>query len=293
MKKHTLLVIFTLIISSSCPVTAQQIASSVSQKVKPKIQHGITYQTVPDISLYYVSEKLDGVRGYWDGKQLLTRQGNLIHSPRWFTQHWPSFPIDGELWLERGKFQALLSCVSKHRAEEDNTISCWRNVRFMMFDLPKNQGDFNERVNKMQQLLLQVPSPYLAMVNQIKLNKLSELDKKLNEVIAVQGEGLMLHLASAYYQIGRNSALMKLKKHQDAEATIIGYTKGKGKYQGQLGAIEVKTIDGVIFKIGSGFNDYQRAHPPKIGTVVTFKYNGLTNAGIPRFARFWRIKTTK
>ncbi len=293
MIKHSLLVIFILISAISCPVIAQQATPSASQKVKPKIQHGITYQVVADISLYYVSEKLDGVRGYWDGEQLLTRQGNIIHSPSWFTQHWPSFPIDGELWLERDKFQALLSCVSKHSAEENKTVSCWREVRFMMFDLPKHQGDFNERVNQMQHLLSQVPSPYLAMIKQVKFKKLSALDKKLNEVIADQGEGLMLHLASAHYQIGRNSALMKLKKHQDAEATVIGHTKGKGKYQNQLGAIEVKTMDGIIFKIGSGFNDYQRAHPPKIGTIITFKYNGLTNAGIPRFARFWRIKTTK
>jgi len=293
MIKHGLLVLLTLISTISSPVTAQQAASSASQNIKPKIQHGITYHEVADISLYYISEKLDGVRGYWDGKQLLTRQGNIIHSPYWFTQHWPSFPIDGELWLERGQFQALLSCVSKHSAEIKKTTSCWRDVRFMMFDLPKHQGDFNERVNQMQHLLIQAPSPYLAMIRQVRLKELSALDKKLNKVIANQGEGLMLHLASAHYQIGRNTALMKLKKHQDAEAIVIGHTKGKGKYQNQLGAIEVKTSKGIIFKIGSGFNDYQRAHPPKIGSIITFKYNGLTDAGIPRFARFWRIKTAK
>jgi DNA ligase-1 len=293
MIKHGFLVLLTLISTIICPVIAQQARSIASPNIKPKIQHGITYHTVEDISLYYVSEKLDGVRGYWDGKQLLTRQGNIINSPDWFTQHWPQFPIDGELWLERGKFQSLFSCVSKHNPEENKKISCWRDVRFMIFDLPKHQGDFNERVNQMQHLVIQAPSQYLAMINQVKLKDLSALNKKLNEVIANQGEGLMLHLASAQYQIGRNSALMKLKKHQDAEATVIGHTKGKGKYQNQLGAIEVKTSKGIIFKIGSGFNDYQRAHPPKIGSVITFKYNGLTDAGIPRFARFWRIKTSE
>jgi DNA ligase-1 len=293
MIKYGLLVLLTLISTISSTVTAQQAPSIASSNIKPKIQHGITYQAVADISLYYVSEKLDGVRGYWDGEQLLTRQGNPINSPRWFTQHWPPFPIDGELWLERGKFQTLLSCVSKHSAEENKTLSCWREVRFMMFDLPTHQGDFHARVNQMQHLLRQAPSPYLAMIKQVRFTKLAALDKKLDDVIANRGEGLMLHLASAHYQIGRNSALMKLKKHQDAEATVIGYTKGKGKYQNQLGAIEVKTSKGIIFKIGSGFNDYQRTHPPKIGSVITFKYNGLTDAGIPRFARFWRIKSTK
>jgi len=260
---------------------------------KPKLQHAINYRKVSDISQYYVSEKLDGVRGHWDGKQLFTRQGNLIASPSWFTLHWPTVAIDGELWLDRDQFQTLLSCVSKHQPDTNKKTSCWKQVRFMMFDLPEHRGSFSARVKAMQSLLISVTSPYLAMIKQVQLKDTSELDAKLNTIIASQGEGLMLHLASAHYQQGRNSALMKLKKHQDAEATIIGYTKGKGKYQGKLGAIKVKTDDGVIFKIGSGFSDYQRANPPEIGTIITFKYNGLTQAGIPRFARFWRIRAAE
>ena len=163
----------------------------------------------------------------------------------------------------------------------------------MIFDLPEHSGDFTERVKNMRLLVMQNPSVYLAMINQVKLTELSVLEQRLEEVIAAQGEGLMLHLASAHYQKGRNPALMKLKKYQDAEATVIGYTEGKGKYQNQLGAIQVKTSNGIVFKIGSGFSDAQRAKPPKIGTLITFKYNGLTQAGIPRFARFWRIKAAE
>jgi DNA ligase-1 len=288
MKSCYLLVLFLLAFIVHRPLTAQQ----STRALKPDIQHGVTYKKVANINQYYVSEKLDGVRGYWDGKQLLTRQGNLINSPSWFTRGWPTLPIDGELWLDKGKFQILQSCVSKHNPEENKIISCWINIRFMMFDLPKNKGNFSERVDKMQRLLKQVSSPYLAMISQVKLKEISELDNKLNEVIARQGEGLMLHLASAYYKTGRNTALMKLKKHQDAEAIVIGHTKGKGKYQDLLGAIEVETVDGIVFKIGSGFSDVQRTNPPKVGTIITFKYNGLTDAGIPRFARFWRIKAT-
>jgi DNA ligase-1 len=264
-----------------------------SQATKPKLQHSINYLKVNDVSKYFVSEKLDGIRGHWDGKQLITRQGNLIKSHIWFTEHWPKFPIDGELWLDRDTFQPLMSCVSRHAPEMNRQRSCWKNVRFMMFDLPEHQGVFRERVEKMQSISKQVPSPYLAMINQVKLKNINELDTKLDTIIAAKGEGVMLHLASAYYQAGRNPALMKLKRHQDAEATIIGHSEGKGKYLGKLGAIKVKTSDGVIFKIGSGFSDYQRANPPEIGTIITFKYNGLTQAGKPRFARFWRVRSKK
>ena len=271
---------------------SQQENLSKKKYAKPNLQHGVSYREVDNITQYYISEKIDGVRGYWDGEKLITRQGNLISTPSWFTQHWPNYPIDGELWIARGEFQAVLSCISRNKAEENITVSCWKNIRFMMFDLPAYQGDFTKRVIQMRLLLIQVPSPYLAMINQVRFNNIVAVDKKLNNVTNAGGEGLMLHLAKAHYQPGRSSALMKLKKHQDAEAIVVAHTQGRGKYQGKLGAIKVKTESGVTFKIGTGFSDYQRSNPPEIGSIITFKYNGLTQAGIPRFARFWRIKTT-
>jgi len=292
MRKQFIVTLFLYFLVFSVPLGAKA-KSQISQLTKPDIQHGINYQQVADISQYYISEKLDGVRGYWNGKQLVTRQGNFINSPLWFTQGWPSFAIDGELWIDRGQFQAVLSCVSRQKVETSKQKSCWKRLRFMMFDLPWHQGAFTARVKQMQSLLIEPPSPYLAMVNQIQLKDLKALDAKLNTVIAAQGEGLMLHLASAHYKVGRNSALMKFKKNQDAEAIVIGHTKGNGKYQGKLGAVIVQIPNGIVFKIGSGFSDIQRANPPEIGTTITFKYNGLTDRGVPRFARFWRIKSNE
>ncbi len=258
---------------------------------KPQLQHATHYHEVSDISHYFVSEKLDGVRGYWNGHQLFTRQGNTINTPAWFTKNWPTTPLDGELWLSRDQFQALLSCVSKKRAEQNQALSCWKDVRFMIFDLPSYQGPFHQRVLKMKSLSKKTQSPYLAMIPQKKYNRMADVDKRLVTLIAAHGEGLMLHHENALYKAGRSASLMKLKKYQDDEAIVIGYTAGKGKYLGQLGALKVKTKDNITFKIGSGFSDNQRANPPKIGTTITFKYNGLTQAGIPRFARFWRVKT--
>jgi DNA ligase-1 len=255
---------------------------------RPEIQQGKTYQKDKniDISLYYVSEKLDGMRGYWDGTQLYSRQGNIINTPQWFTQGWPNITIDGELWISRNTFQPLISCVRKKVPG-----SCWDKVRFMMFDLPNNNNSFSHRVADIKKIVGHVNSPDLQSIKQFRLNTLSELDKKLNQVINNKGEGLMLHLANAYYKVGRHDHLLKLKKHQDAEAIIIAHHGGKGKFRHMLGSIEVKTAEGVIFKIGSGFSDKERKNPPVIGTIITYKYNGLTQSGIPRFARYWRIRT--
>jgi DNA ligase-1 len=253
---------------------------------KPAIQLATTYKTVTDIDKYWLSEKLDGIRGYWDGTRLLTRQGNIINSPIWFTENWPEKAMDGELWVKRDYFQQTLSCIRKKVADE----VCWQFIRFMMFDLPEHSGIFTERITAMQKLTNKIDSPYLSMIKQFKLTTVEQLHKTLNKIVKDNGEGLMLHQGSAYYHVGRTAHIMKLKKHNDAEAVVIAHIEGKGKYQGLLGAIQVKTNEGIIFKIGSGFSDRERHKPPAIGSLITFKYNGKTQAGIPRFARFFRVK---
>jgi DNA ligase-1 len=289
MRSTLILILFFLLYLSSWLLIAEPSLTNTQIK-KLAIQHGTNYKKVKDIEQYYVSEKLDGVRGYWDGQQLFSRQGNKINSPKWFTQNWPKQSVDGELWIERGKFQTLLSCVSKKVPQHNQLSSCWKKVRFMMFDLPSNQERFSNRVKIMRTLVTQVPSPYFDMVKQQQYTNMLAVEQQLTAVIDAQGEGLMLHLADAYYKTGRNAALMKFKRYQDGEAIVIAHTDGKGKYRGQLGAIIVRTIEGKTFKIGSGFSDEQRTSPPQIGAIVTYKYNGLTDRGIPRFARFWRTK---
>jgi len=274
-----------------CSLTTKSAIQSATQSTqsKPAIQQATIYKSVTDINQYWLSEKLDGMRGYYNGTQLLTRQGHLIHSPKWFTKYWPNKVMDGELWIKREYFQQTISCVRKKVVDE----TCWQMVRFMIFDLPEHGGSFTERVTAMQKLTKQVNSPYLLMVKQFKLNTVEQLHQTLNKVVKNKGEGLMLHRGSAYYHVGRTTNIMKLKKHQDSEAIVIAHIKGKGKYQDVLGAIQVKTAQGIIFKIGSGFTDIERHEPPAIGSLITFKYNGKTRAGIPRFARFFRVRKQK
>jgi DNA ligase-1 len=260
-----------------------------SKHLKPEIQHATRFKPVENINQYWISEKLDGMRGYWNGQQLVTRQGNIIHSPIWFTKNWPAIAMDGELWIGRDKFQSTISCVRKTYIDED----CWRNVHFMIFDLPKHSGTFTERIKAMKTLIDSSSSIHLGMIKQFKLQNNQQLDDRLINITSNQGEGLMIHKGSAYYHIGRTNNIMKLKQDQYAEARVIGYIGGKGKYQGMLGAITVKTATGIIFNIGSGFSDHDRVNPPKIGSRITYKYNGKTKAGIPRFARFFRIRNTE
>ena len=95
-----------------------------------------------------MSEKLDGVRAYWDGRQFLSRLGNRYHAPDWFTAGLPDVPLDGELWIGRKKFQRTVSIVRRQDRSEH-----WKEVRFLVFDAPASGGPFEERLAFLEQAL--------------------------------------------------------------------------------------------------------------------------------------------
>ena len=101
---------------------------------------------------------------------------------------------------------------------------------------------------------------------------------------------MMLHLAKATHRASRSDALLKLKPYFDDEAKVIAHLPGQGKYTGMLGALRVKNQRGIEFSIGTGFTDVERANPPPIGSIITYKYHGFTKKGVPRFASFLRIR---
>lgn len=237
---------------------------------------------------YWLSEKLDGVRAYWDGKQFLSKLGNRYHAPEWFIANFPNYPLDGELWIARNSFNRVVSIVQDNEPGPD-----WHQVRYMVFDLPLPNVTFTERLEKLKTLLATPPSPYLQLVEQSQVPDHISLMKKLNEIVDSGGEGLMLHRGGAYYQAGRSNDLLKVKTYQDAEARVIAHLPGKGKYSGMLGALLVETEDKKQFRLGTGFSDQQRRQPPAIGTLVSYKYFGKTARGLPRFPSFLRIRKLK
>lgn len=239
-----------------------------------------------DPAPYLVSEKYDGVRGLWDGQTLRTRAGNVINAPAWFTAKLPKQPLDGELWMGRGQFEKVSGAVRKTTPVDDE----WRQIKYMVFELPDAPGTFAERYAAIQRITAQANFAQLIAVEQFRLKDNAALKKKLADIVRAGGEGLMLHRADAPYVTGRNDALLKLKPLDDAEARVIGHVPGKGKYAGKLGALQVETADGKRFQIGTGFSDALRADPPAIGASVTYTYRGLTKNGLPRFASYLRAR---
>lgn len=245
-----------------------------------------TYRSDLNLERYWVSEKYDGIRAYWNGQQFLSRQGLPIEAPAWFTAGWPAYAMDGELWAGRGQFAKVQSIVAQGRKDE----AAWQQLRYMVFDLPGHSGPFTQRHRALQRTVAQLQQPWVQAVPQWTVQDHAALMRQLREMTRQGAEGLMLRRMDTPYRAGRSDDLIKLKLFEDAEAIVIGHIPGKGKYQGMTGALLVQTADGLRFRIGSGLSDADRANPPPIGSTITYRYNGTHPSGVPRFARFWRVR---
>jgi DNA ligase-1 len=238
-----------------------------------------------NVSKWWVSEKLDGVRAIWNGKKLHFRSGKLISAPDWFIENFPEQLMDGELWMGRGTFEKLSGIVRKIQPNHNE----WRQVSYMLFELPEHPGTFTRRVRKMVKLTETLKISWLQPIPQIRLNSENALLNMLDEIVTKGGEGLMLHQADSLYHSGRSNDLLKLKPWQDAEATVVEILPGKGKFNGMMGSLLVADESGRIFRIGTGFSNKERRNPPTVGTLITYKFTGTTKKGLPKFASFLRI----
>lgn len=247
---------------------------------KPEIYTGDT-----NLSGWVMSEKLDGIRGCWDGRRLLTKNGNPIHTPDWFTQNFPPFPLDGELWSGRGAFAHVQSVVLDEKPSDD-----WRTIGYHLFEVPQAEGDFFARLEKAKQWFAKHPASHVHIIRQIPIENPGHMHLYLQRIVDQGGEGLILKDPTLPWFSGRSSHILKAKISPDMEGEVIAINPGKGKLQHKMGSLTLRLDDGTTFRLGTGFSMQQRRNPPKIGDRVTFRYHGFTRKGIPRFASFLRIR---
>lgn len=243
------------------------------------------YEENIDISGWLVSEKLDGVRGYWDGKALLSKNGIAFQPPAAFLVNFPDFAIEGEIWGGRGTFEQTCGAIKKQKAHNG-----WLNLKFAVFDVPGADGGFVKRLEKAKEWFVKNPSDYAFVVPQKLIKNQDELQEELQKVESLGGEGLMVRRPDSPYAPGRNSEILKVKSYQDSEAVIIAHIAGKGKNKGKLGSLLVELPSGLRFKIGTGFSDAERENPPALGATITFKYYGTYQSGLPKFSSFLRVR---
>lgn len=238
------------------------------------------------VSGWLMSEKLDGVRGYWDGERLWSKNHRRLHPPEEFIRDLPPFPLEGELWAGRNRFAESVSIVSREQPHPG-----WLQLQFAIFDVPEAPGGFTRRIRQAREWFAAHPGTYVFVIPQIPVRDREHLREELQRIEKLGGEGLIVRQPDAPYRGGRSPQILKVKSYADAEAVVVGHLPGKGRNRGRLGALLVELEDGTRFRIGTGFSDAEREAPPAPGTVITFKYHGFYRSGIPRFPVFLRVRS--
>jgi DNA ligase-1 len=258
-------------------------------KVKPEgppLLLAERWETDVDLAGWWMSEKLDGFRAYWDGKGFLSRLGNKIHAPDWFMANLPDVPLDGELWLGRKMFQRTSSIVRRQDKSDH-----WKQVKFVIFDAPALDREFEARIEFVAAHVKRYAPPYAQAIEQMRCKGMEHLRSELRRVEELGGEGLMMRQPGSKYVAGRSASLLKVKTFLDSEAKVIRHLPGEGRHKGRLGALEVELPNGTRFSVGTGFSDKERENPPAVGSVISFRYQELSDGGVPRFPSYVGVRT--
>jgi len=234
-----------------------------------------------NISNWYMSEKLDGIRAFWDGEKLYTKNGNIINTPKTFTKNFPKFHLDGELWTKRDDFENIQNIVL-----DKNPSSKWSEITYNIFEAPNLEGDFKNRLYKIKLWFSLNHNENINLIPQYICKNKKDLDKFLEKIITKKGEGIIIKNPNLTYINKRNENILKVKKFYDMEGLVVDINYNNSKMK----SLVLKLEDGTIFNLGNGFSDEERVNHPKIGDTVTFKYYDFTKNSKPKFASFLRVR---
>ncbi len=241
---------------------------------------------------WYVSEKLDGTRAYWDPKKRMffSRNGLEFKVPAFFIEGVPDIPLDGEIWHSRRSFEKTGTIRHDVPIEED-----WKGLVYMVFDAPEHKGTYEERLEVLRTLFTDKKdvegNKYFKLLDTWICKGHDDLMADLEKYTGGGAEGLMIRKPGSLYEKKKSNTLLKVKSFDDEEAVVIGHKDGKNRLKGLVGALIVQNDKGT-FNVGTGFSDEQRKpeNAPKIGSTITFKYWDVTKNGIPRFPVFMRVR---
>jgi DNA ligase-1 len=271
-------------IGGAVPVR-KAVTAEGEESAGPPVLLAERWDTETDVTGWWMSEKLDGVRAYWDGTQFISRQGNVYQAPAWFIAGLPATPLDGELWIARKAFQRTVGIVKRQ-----DGAALWKDVRYVVFDAPAHGGVFEERLAYFHDFIAQEKPPYAVAHAHETCRGLDHLRAELARVEQLGGEGLMMRQPKSLYVAGRSTTLLKVKTFLDAEARVVEHLPGAGRHKGRLGALGVELPNGTRFSVGTGFSDAERASPPPIGSLITFRYQELSDSGVPRFPVYVAVR---
>ena len=267
---------------------------------------------------WLMSEKLDGYRGRYNPKtrSFWSRQNKPYIAPKWFINAMPNTHIDGELFCGRDGFQKMGAARKKIPVDKE-----WMSIKFYVYDAPEMEGEFYDRYVALEGIVKEAEKHWeeykltlgeefkdvscpLVLTKHYEVENIEHMKSFYQGILDMGGEGIMLKNPWSEYEGKRSNHLLKYKPSLDAEAIIVDYKEGTGKYKGKLGAFVCKPlINKGNYQIidtdenhefaTSGMNDsirasYKQTHP--IGTIITIGYTSFTDTGKFRFARYMRVR---
>jgi DNA ligase-1 len=252
-----------------------------------------------NVTGWYYSEKLDGVRALWCPKRygFFSRSNKPLNVPTSW-QHIMrnvGIPLDGEFFMGRGRFQDTVSAVRKKSPTEED----FKGVEYVVFDYIPHRlltpsssclhspVPFSTRINHCKQATLQLGDKRVRTLDHHIVDCMGDVVNEYDRIMSSGGEGIMFRNPHMEYEFKRSSNLLKWKNNIDGKATVTELQAGEGKHEGRLGALVVMDNDtGAEFKVGTGFSDDEREQKWPMGTVIRWRAMELTRGGIPRFPVF-------
>eukprot|EP01027_Heterolobosea_sp_BB2_P004956 GEZU01007622.1.p1 GENE.GEZU01007622.1~~GEZU01007622.1.p1 ORF type:complete len:260 (-),score=24.72 GEZU01007622.1:119-898(-) len=223
---------------------------------------------------WWMSEKLDGIRAYWDGQKLYSRTGRQITAPSYFTNALPKGQaLDGELWIGREQFMPPSVIYDAHSR-------VWESVKYCAFDVPAIGVPYEERLATLQNLLSPLlrssgVAPHILVVPVQRCTSAEHMHAYLKEVVDGGGEGLIMRKPQSRYQPGRTNAVLKLKPRQDTEVKFVE------RHPSHL-ALICDQPDGQRVPIPCSSRMYY--NPPSPGSLITVTHAGFFKNGTLRHA---------
>ena len=274
-----------------------------ARNVKAMLAHKYSPGT-HDLTRYFASEKMDGMRALFDGTKLVSRNGNVIAAPDWFLAAIPNGTYDGELFAGRGfaQFQSVLSIAKKSRPIDAE----WKTLQYRIFDDPMSTTPFETTYARLRREIPTCDSgspgsgyvdtgSFVCLQPQHRLTNQANLNGMFKTIKGKGGEGVMLRDAGATYAGGtRSKVILKVKNVQDAEAKITGFEL---RPDGSLKSLIVEWNLGgkrATFNVGTGLSESDRQGWKKlfrIGDLVTVQYSELTSLGKARFPVYKSVRT--
>lgn len=255
---------------------------------------------------------------------LWTQYGNILHAPGWWLDLMPVVPLDLELYAGRERFQTLISIVKDHSGSGWEQIKPYGlsvpSMGLMLADGTIDVPNYHKRFVGCYEwwrdrykharcadplfrislrdgwTLLRAHSGFMTPVEQVPLpwgndQARTVVGYRMTNIIANGGEGVVLTMPDMLWTPYRVKYCMKHKTSRASEGFVTGYVPGQGKHKGRLGSL-VLSFNGKILKI-SGFTDEERENAKRlfpIGTRVSFKYRELSDEGVPKEARYLRVR---